>query len=216
MVNQIVYCTGRKGTGKTSYAHAVARQAYFDRRRVVAVAPVGGISLPGAPVIRSADPSRFARLRGRSCLVIPDSDPAACAAFAFAWHVQKDNPSPLLLIVDEIALYLGSHQPNPVLMDIIRYGRHRRLSLVTTSQRPASVHKDLIGQADDKVLFAQSEPNDCAYLRKYTGVSEADLRSLPDLHFFRFSPDGSRRQGFIQYRRRGVPEIFLDRADPPA
>jgi len=210
MRNNIVYITGRKGSGKTSLAHVLARRAYYSGARVVVVAPVGGISLPGAPVIRgSALPGVWGNLHGRSCVVIPEEDQVAEDAFSFCWHVQEKARAPLLLVVDEVALYLPPARLSVPLMRVIRYGRHRSISLVTTSQRPASVHNDLIAQADQRCLFAQSEPNDCKYLRQYTGVDLEALASLPDLSYLRFAVGGEPVSGSLLYRY-GVPYFVLD------
>ena len=179
MQNSIVFICGRKGCGKTTLASKMTRRLCRDGRRVLVVAPMGGFSVLGSPVIRDNDLARFAALKGRSALVLPESDDLARTAFAFAWQSQLERSSPLWLIVDEIDLYFGWRDPDPSLRDVVRYGRHRHINLIGISQRPANVHNDLLAQADRRIIFQTIEPNDLAYLKKYIGLDPELAQALP-------------------------------------
>jgi len=171
--NNIAFICGQKGCGKTFLAARLALSLYNAGRRVVCVAPMAGFKLPGCPVVRSSDIGFYYRYGAASLIVEPTEDRIAEVAFKYALDVGS-----LCLFVDEIDNYFSPHNPNPDLLRIIRYGRHFNLSLVGISQRPASVCKDLIAQADYKVIFRASEPNDLAYIRKWAGIEPERLQSL--------------------------------------
>ena len=188
-VNNLVVVTGRKGCGKTCFAARLVRRYAAGRCRVVAVSPVGSFRdergrspLPGAPVVRSAKETAWALLAGQSVLVLPEDDQAALFAFRFAWHVADLN-KPVVLAVDEIDLYLSKYRADPVLQKIVRYGRHRCLSLIGIAQRPANIHNDLLAMADRVVMFATRLPGDVEVLARYTGVPAERLSGLQRFEF---------------------------------
>lgn len=183
--NEIVFVTGRKGSGKSTFAARSIRALVDAGRRVVVVSPVGEFvderGRPalgaGAAIVSTTDLTAWEMLRGRSVLVLPESDDVAAFAFRFAWAAASCD-RPLILVVDEIDLYLSQFRPDPCLAKIIRYGRHRCLSLWGIAQRPANVHKDLLAQADRVVMFAARQPSDVDYLAKLTGVDPDQVRNL--------------------------------------
>lgn len=189
--NRVIAMFGQKGCGKTALAAEMVDRCYLAGVRVIAIAPVGlrGFFdrpvLQGVPVIRQADAGRFGRLAGRSCLVLPESDAAAEMAIQFAWESQAVRSKSAVLLIDEIHQYCDCRRPFAELVRIIRYARHRRLSIVGTSQRPAQVHKDFVGNADTVVCFRVVEPNDLRYISQATGLDPERLRSLPERKFLR-------------------------------
>lgn len=178
MQNTIIFITGRKGCGKTTLAAKTARKLFMEGTRVLAVAPMGGFSLPGAAKVRGGDHTTLGNLRGRSAVVLPECDDDAERAFDFVWALQEDPREPIWLFVDEVQLYLGPHKPNPSLMKIVTYGRHRRISFVGITMMPAMVHKSLPGQADIKIIFQTTEPNALDYLRRFAGVDPESVAAL--------------------------------------
>jgi hypothetical protein len=175
--NVITFICGRKGTGKTTIANKLAQKAFLSRR-VIVIAPMKGFFLRGVPKYSDFTDHEAGLLRGRSLILEPQDDGAALNLINFTWLTQENASAPLWLFIDEVDLYLSWQNPDPVLLKIIRYGRHRRISLVGVTQRPANVHKDLVAQADVKILFNTAEPNDLAYLRKYANVEPAVLQAL--------------------------------------
>ena len=171
--NNIAFICGQKGCGKTFLAANLARSLHDAGRRVICVAPMAGFALPGSPVVRTGELGLYYRYRSASVLVEPSEDRVAEVAFQYAQAVGN-----LCLFVDEIDMYFSPFQPNEDLLRIVRYGRHCNLSIVGISQRPASVCKDLIAQADYKVFFRTTEPNDLAYIRKWTGIEPDQLQAL--------------------------------------
>lgn len=175
--NVIAFICGQKGSGKTTLANSIA-QHVFNSRRVFVIAPMSGFTLRGVPKYKNFDSHEGLMLRGRSLILEPESDAAAKNLIQFVYLSQENSKEPAWVFIDEVDFYLPWQDPDPWLLKIIRYGRHRRISLVGITQRPANVHKDLVAQADFKFLFRAEEPNDVAYLKKYAGVDPAVLQGL--------------------------------------
>ena len=173
--NLILWLSGRKHCGKTYLAAQIARRLYEEGRRVLCVSPMGGFQLPGAPLLMDDRPQSFSDLAGRSAVIIPESDQMAADTFLFAWEAGG-----LWLFVDEIDMYLDNYNPDDSLMKVVRYGRHKGISLCGICQRPASVKKDLLAQADLVLLFQTVEPNDLKYLKALTGIEPERLAALPE------------------------------------
>lgn len=183
MRNFIITIFGQKHTGKTFLANGLFRLLHDAGRRVMVVAPAGGFSCPGVPVNRTGSLSFYRNLSGRSCIVEPENDYTVATCIKFCYEVGG-----LWLIVDEIDNYLPPQGYDLDLMRIVRYGRHRNLNLVGICQRPASVNKSLIAQADVKIFFRTVEPNDLLYIRKLTALDPDKIRALPDRRYLIESP----------------------------
>lgn len=184
MQNRIVFITGRKATGKTTLANALANEAYHMGRRVVVIAPMGGFDLPGAPTIASEKELFSDRTFGRSFVVNPPNDALAALAIRYAQGIGN-----CVLVVDEIDLYADVHAPDDnVVKQIVRYGRHRAVSLIGVSQRPANVMRDMTAQCDYIVMFQSTEQRDVLYLADRIGSDNADrVRTLPQFHYMVYS-----------------------------
>lgn len=182
--NIIIFICGRKFTGKTTLAQAIAKLMY-KRRRVIIIAPEGGFSLPGAPKKIQFNSTVASTLKGRSLILEPEDDSDSKNLINFIWDVQENSTEPVWLIIDEIDLLLSWRQPFGTLLKVIRYGRHRKINLIGITQRPANVHNDLLAQADIRILFQTTEPNDLTYLRKFTSAEPDDLQALVQGQFIR-------------------------------
>lgn len=183
MQNRIVFITGRKGTGKTTVANAIARQAYLSGRRVIVIAPMGGFDLPGAPTVYDKAGVLSDRTNGRSFVLNPSNDDDALLAVEYAYGIGN-----VLLVIDEIDLYADVRAPQPLIMQIIRYGRHRAVSLIGISQRPANVVRDMTAQADYMIMFQSTELRDVAYLADRIGPTDAEqVRALPQFQYLVYS-----------------------------
>jgi len=177
--NTIIAVVGKKGSGKSSLAEKVCRRLLANHFRLIVVEPHGdGFNFEGVPDISGEDAAEFESLRGRSCVVRAQCLEAAHNAFVFVWHAQEGSSVPVWLVVDEAQLYLNPHRPDEQLLQIIQFGRHRMISCLFVTQRPAHCHKDMFAQADRRVIFTTSEPNDLDYIRKYTGVDPERVQKL--------------------------------------
>jgi len=67
-------------------------------------------------------------------------------------------------------------------------GRHRGMALITTSQRPASVHKDIMAQTSHFFSGTMFESNDVKYLAEFLGKENAEsLRTIPKYKFLHYT-----------------------------
>jgi len=183
MQNRIVFVTGRKGCGKTTVSNALANEAYQAGRRVIVVAPMGGFDLAGSPTVFSRDEMLSDQTFGRSFVVNPPDDQTAIDAIRLAYGVGN-----CVLVVDEIDLYGDVRSPDESLLKVIRYGRHRGVSLIGVSQRPANVVRDLTAQSDILIMFHTTENRDVLYLADRIGSDNAErLRSIPQFSYLVYS-----------------------------
>lgn len=176
MDNTVIFLCGRKGSGKSSLGKRIAR----DAPRVLALDTVGEFrEADGATIIDGRDesirailahykePKFFLALRApqtdemldimRMCYEVPDH----------------------LLYVEETSWYCTPSQVPDELAQIVRYGRHRRISQLYVARRPSEIHRDLTAQADLVVSFNQSEPRDLAYLQARVGEDVSWIRDPP-------------------------------------
>lgn len=175
MQNIILFVCGRKGSGKSTISRKIAIAAYERGRRVAVIDPMGCFELPGAPIL--TDLNQLCNMPdGRSFVFRPGDDQAAEKAILFS-YIAGD----LFLIVDEADLYLpASPAADNSLMKVVRYGRHKGISLCAVSQRPANVARDLTAQSDFILSFHVTEPRDVQYLAYRIGKSLAEeLTRLP-------------------------------------
>jgi DNA helicase HerA-like ATPase len=95
----------------------------------------------------------------------------------------------LLLVIEEVWQFAEARAPlSPWFKEIVLTGRHRGLALLSTSQRPAEVHKTVLSQSS--VIFSGLlyETNDMKYLGEFMGSEVDKLASVPDYHFLCYRP----------------------------
>ena len=192
---EILAALGARGTGKTAWATRQAhyvkapRLAVWDLMREAAHAPLQSTeNLPEfvrwlkAPRFRVAfRPSTDDELRERQFEVW-------CRACLLAGHLTAH--------VEELAFVTKPHKAPPAWRRMILLGRHEPhvLTIIGTSQRPAQVDKDFLGNADilhvGRLIGADAEGP-----ARILGVKAAELENLPDLHWL------ERRQGDLKATR---------------
>lgn len=94
----------------------------------------------------------------------------------------------LQLVVDEIHDFHSPHYLPPYLKKIIFTGRHRGVSYLGISQRPARVHKDLVSQCPHVFIGLVFETNDVNYFRGFLGDKAELTKTLPERNFVYFQP----------------------------
>ncbi len=176
MQNLIVFIAGRKGSGKTTLALAIAQ----DAPRVFALDTVGQYGPEhGFDVAFGTDAAVRAMLgtRGRDRFRISlrsDSTDELLSLARLAYELPGH-----LLIVEEASFYCSPYQLPDELSRLIRYGRHRAIDQLYIARRPSEVHRDVTAQADVGVTFAQHEPIDVRYLRAVAGPGAERVTTLP-------------------------------------
>jgi len=88
-----------------------------------------------------------------------------------------------LAIVEELAFVTrASHAPGPW-RRLSLLGRHRGVSIIGTSQRPASIDKDFLGNCDLVHVGRLAHPRDAANVAPVLGVDADALLRLADLAY---------------------------------
>lgn len=92
----------------------------------------------------------------------------------------------VLFVVEEVDLVCNLHSSQYWFDALIKRGRHRDVSLLTTSRRPAEVSRLLTSQAHNIYAFNTTEPNDIKYLSGYVGKDAERLIEIPIMNFIHF------------------------------
>lgn len=79
-----------------------------------------------------------------------------------------------VLMVEELSIYCNSYKISSGLNNIMAYGRHKGISFIGISQRPAQLHPLVRTQANIIYSFKMNEPGDQKYLASYgiTGLEK--------------------------------------------
>lgn len=86
----------------------------------------------------------------------------------------------------------GEPSRDPALKDLINYGRHRKVSAICTSRRPAQVARELTSQCAEIRCFRTTEPRDIRYFADIMGDTAANkLPSLGQYQYLRWTDDCS-------------------------
>ena len=90
------------------------------------------------------------------------------------------------VVVDECDMYAGTHNIDPNLSEIVRYGRHRNISLLCAARRPSEINITIRSQSDSIVSFKQDETSDVKRLAERWGSEAERVRDLGEYQFIVF------------------------------
>jgi len=94
-----------------------------------------------------------------------------------------------MLALDEIDLLAGVRGYREVwVQHAVHYGRHLGVSLIGTSRRPASVHRDLSALATEVYVGRITEPRDIKYCVDAWGEQFNNINTLPPWQFLHYFP----------------------------
>ena len=91
----------------------------------------------------------------------------------------------MLFVIEEIDSVSSAFYVPKGLGYLIRYGRHREVSMIATSRRPADVPRLLTSQANTLYCFRFIEPRDLDYLKQYANINIAELQGLNDYKYIK-------------------------------
>lgn len=173
--NTIACVFGVKGSGKTTLTQEIART--FPR--VLVFDTVGQYDEAlGAQVVVGLGPGASAMVkastRDRFFLSLRSRETDELLALMEVAYEMPDT----LVIVEEASFFCSpSHLPFQ-LSQLVRLGRHRRISQIYVAQRPSEVHRAITAQADLVVTFRQQEDRDLAFLKGRFGPRVEQVRTL--------------------------------------
>ena len=105
----------------------------------------------------------------------------------------------LLLCIDEMGMLTEAGQfaidspgREPILKSIVHYGRHRKIDVICTAQRPTDVARRYTALCSEIRCFQTNENRDLTYLRERMGESATrTLTRLPKFVFLHWTDDGT-------------------------
>lgn len=96
------------------------------------------------------------------------------------------NFKDILLVVEEVHLFCSPQYLPLWFENLIRMGRHQKVALLCTSQRPGSVNKNLLAQSTWVFCGQLIDKNDIVYTSSFLNQDAKKLASLPDRTFIQF------------------------------
>lgn len=95
---------------------------------------------------------------------------------------------PTTLVFEEAQILFPLHGTSPLRQRLIMIGRHRNISIVANTQRPAQIYKGLLSQSEHVFCGKLFEKNDIQYLSGTIGKQNAEkLPTLKDHYFIEFT-----------------------------
>jgi hypothetical protein len=174
--NTVLTILGRKGSGKSTLAKMIAA----EQSRVVIVDANGEYDMGEVcwelqscieRLIASESERRFCITM--RCLSVQDN----LTLIGLCYHLENT-----WLIIDETSLYCSPVSVPDEISRLVRFGRHKEISLVFIGRRASEIPRDITANSDLLISFKQHEPRDIAYLKTIHSDAEGCL-TLPDYHF---------------------------------
>ncbi len=110
---------------------------------------------------------------------------------AYKWGRLTENN--LCLSVEEVHHFAAPTSIDKWLFESVMTGRHSNMAIIASSQRPASVHKGLVSQANHVFVGQLFEKRDIEYLYQTIGEDAAEAVS-------KLKP-----YEFVHYQGQGIP-----------
>ena len=118
----------------------------------------------------------------------------------FALQDRQEHRRPVKLIVEEARLFapqkatglpeLDGETCLSVFEDIATRGRKRGINMLLATQRPASIHKDILSQCNRWWFGGMSSTQDCNAMKAYlseAGITEEQIRELEPGNFYYYA-----------------------------
>lgn len=99
----------------------------------------------------------------------------------------------IILVVEEVDNYCTPMQIPVELKRLLKYGRHKGISMVFVSRRPAEINRLITSQTQRYICFTMIEPSDIRYMSSVIGHQAKDLPSLPKLQYIDWTSDRVKR-----------------------
>lgn len=97
--------------------------------------------------------------------------------FIFCWYVKN-----LVLVVEEAEMYISPFVKQSNFLRLVRYGRHRGISIIAVARRVIEVSNDIKANSDKIVTFQQILEKDLEYLEKF-GFNKEKVKNLKKYEF---------------------------------
>lgn len=171
---------GATGSGKSLYVRSRIRTA----RRLLIFDSMGEYRDEQVRVVTTArallDAIRTGGREFRLAFVPASADKLRAEQFAFVCDLAYSVKS-LMLVVEELRFLTRPSWAPMEWARITSQGRHAHLTVIGTSQRPASVDKDFVGNCTRVRSGRLAYDDDARAVAKVLRVPESDLLALPPL-----------------------------------
>lgn len=97
--------------------------------------------------------------------------------FRFCWYVKN-----LVLVVEESELYISPYQKQSEFLKLVRYGRHRAISIIAIARRVIELSNDVKANADKIITFKQILKKDLDYLENL-GFNKDEILNLKQYEY---------------------------------
>lgn len=209
----IIAVIGASGTGKSSYIKGKLLKRY---KRLLIWSPLEKTDqyaafCNGTVTSRITEFIALVKAGTKAIVFVPSgTDKEMKAQFDLfcrvVWEVENCH-----CLVEELSRVTMASWSPPAWRNLSTASRHQGITLIGTTQRPASVDKDFLGNCTEVRCYRVNYDNDAKvmadslnlrteYVADKSGravaVKPMDmLRTLPDFHFFHKNPDLSVRRG---------------------
>ncbi|MCM2278322.1 MAG: hypothetical protein NDJ89_09625 [Oligoflexia bacterium] len=195
----VITILGKRGSGKTTLARKIQRDRAFPRLVIFdRLREYSNERGPGVHFVSTFD--GFGR-------AIRETMDAPAFKLIFQFDIEADNhddvfnealrvcymrqracrwQSSLCLVIDEVHNFASPHFIPKWLKECLLTGRHENIGLISCSQRPANVNKNILSQSHHIFCSNFNEANDFNYLKEFMGSHAAQLRTLRQYQFLHF------------------------------
>lgn len=185
--NTILAIVGRKGSGKSTLVGEIIQEQ--PRAVVIDTMNEFGRNI-GAEVVYGFDGAVEAIVgasrRARYRLSLRGLEHDEVLEVLEGVYTLRD----MFLVLEEASAYMKAQQIPWEIAQLVRMGRHNRISQCYVAQRPTMLHLDVISQADVIVSFQQHARRDVDTLVGHLGEVGEQVRELERFHVVAGGPDG--------------------------
>lgn len=210
----IIAVIGASGTGKSSYIKGELLKRY---KRLLIWSPLektdNYAGFCNGVVVRGKISELVAHVKAgtREIVYVPvGTDSEIKTQFDRFCRVVWELEGATVLVEELSRVTMASWAP-PAWKNLSTAGRHQGLTIIGTSQRPANIDKDFMGNCTEIRCYRVNYDNDAKVMADALGLDTTyepgpggratavkpltKLRKLPNFHFFHKNPDLSLRQG---------------------
>lgn len=199
---------GRSGTGKTTFANFTFHNS--EEKRRIAIVPMGHDKAVTGNVrdLITLIQNNLKSEHGFEIWFTP----------AGKWDYQEYEYlcaaimliGDCVLYIDEINLVQGTGRIGENHEDLIRRGRHKKISLIYTTQRPQDLNTVIKSQMTDFVTFRQRLTRDITVTREIIGDEIGDISKLEIGEFFWLNDKDELKRGKTEIDKNGnVKKLVL-------
>lgn len=97
------------------------------------------------------------------------------------------------IVLEELQEYASPHQLPAWLKKLMLVGRHQKISVLWTSQRPGEINKTVLSQCVHLFCGSIFEGNDLRYIANFLDEDSKKLKNLADREFFWFTQNNIKK-----------------------